>query len=178
MVRFSFNGRRLAAPRRTAVQCQCTKSLRDSGEVRLALSINRRERSRVAGEAPCLEDRGVVNLIKTGVAYDNQGYHPAASAYDRRHECAQAVRGHAEGTHPQLHAVRGVSEAISRDGHVRGNPPVPAALGRERGEHLHPQRYHDRVALLVPGDAAASGPRRRDVSHPRAAENSTGDKYG
>src|ERR1700738_4277612 len=29
---------------------------------------------------------------KTGVAYDNRGYHPAASAYDRRHDCAQAQR--------------------------------------------------------------------------------------
>src|SRR6267378_4762242 len=28
---------------------------------------------------------------KTGVAYDNRGYHPAASAYDRRHELAQAL---------------------------------------------------------------------------------------
>src|SRR5207245_6361128 len=30
---------------------------------------------------------------KTGVAYDNRGYHPAASAYDRGYEGAQAVRG-------------------------------------------------------------------------------------
>ena len=28
---------------------------------------------------------------KTGVAYDNRGYHPAASAYDRGHELAQAL---------------------------------------------------------------------------------------
>src|SRR6516225_11056916 len=33
----------------------------------------------------------VVNLSKTGVAYDNHGYHPAASTYDRRHERAQAL---------------------------------------------------------------------------------------
>src|SRR5213076_1040637 len=136
------------------------------------------ERSWVAGEAPCLEDRGVYNLIKTGVAYDNRGYHPAASAYNRRYECAQALCGHAERPHPQLQAVRGVSEAISRDGDVRGYPPVPAAFGRDRREHLYPQRYHDRVALLVPGDTAASGPRCRDVSPTRAAEDPPGNKHG
>src|SRR3954453_17210690 len=107
--------------------CHCTKSLCDSGEVGLGLSIMRIERSRVAGEVPCLEDRGVYNLIKTGVAYDNRGYHPAASAYDRRYECAQALCGHAERPHPQLQAVRGVSEAISRDGDVRGYPPLHLA---------------------------------------------------
>src|SRR5271165_4115355 len=159
-------------------KCHSTKSLRDSGEVRLVLSLSPGERSRVAGEAPCLEDGGVNNLIKTGVAYDNQSYHPAASAYDRRYERAQALRGHAARPHPRLQAVRGISEAISRDGHVRGYPPVPAALGRDRREHLHPQHYHDRVALPVPGDAAAPGPRRRDVSPARTAENSTGDKHG
>jgi hypothetical protein len=46
---------------------------------------------------------------KTGVAYDNRSYHPAASAYDRRHECAQALRGHAARPRPRLQAVRGVS---------------------------------------------------------------------
>jgi integrase/recombinase XerD len=29
--------------------------------------------------------------------YDNRGYHPAAQAYDRGHECAQALRGHTKG---------------------------------------------------------------------------------
>ena len=38
--------------------------------------------------------------------------------------------------------------------------------------------HHDRVALPVPGDAAATGPGRRDVSPARAAEDSTGDEYG
>src|SRR5271166_4046822 len=154
-------------------KCQSTKSLRDSGEVRLVLSLSPGERSRVAGEAPCLEDGGVNNLIKTGVAYDNQSYHPAASAYDRRYECAQALRGHAARPHPRLQAVRWVSEAISRDGHVRGHPPVPAALGRDRREHLHAQLHHDRAAVLVPGDAAAIGPGRRDVSPARTAEDPT-----
>jgi GAF domain-containing protein len=57
---------------------------------------------------------GIPLLRKTGVAYDNQGYHPAASAYDRRHDCAQAVRGNTKRSHPQLQAVRGVSQAIPR----------------------------------------------------------------
>ena len=65
-----------------------------------------------------------------------------------------------------------------RDGHVRGHPPVPAAPGRDRCEHLYPQHHYDRVALSVPGDAAAPGPRRRDVSPARTAEDSTGDKHG
>src|SRR5213076_939787 len=41
-------------------------------------------------------------------------------------------------------------------------------LAETRREHLHPQRHHDRVALLVPGDAAASRPGPRDVSPARA----------
>src|SRR6202023_343794 len=82
---------------------------------RRAASIIPRERSWVAGEAPCLEDRGVHQPpSKTGVAYDNRGYHPAASAYDRGHDSTQAVRGHTKRPHPQLQAVRGVSQAISR----------------------------------------------------------------
>src|SRR5271166_326791 len=177
-VRSTLNNGLLAASQYPPASCQCTKSLRDSGEVRLVLSINPSARSWVAGEARCLEDRGVNNLIKTGVAYDNRSYHPAASAYDRRYECAQALRRHAAGPHPRLQAVRGISEAISRDGHVRGHSPVPAALGRDRREHLHPQHHDDRVALPVPGDAAAPGPRRRDVSPTRTAEDSTGDKHG
>src|SRR6516165_3544699 len=83
-----------------------TKSLRDTGTVRLVVKMVG------SGEAPCLEDRGVPNSLKTGVAYDNQGDHPAASAYDRRHECAQALWGHAKRPHSQLQAVRGVSKAI------------------------------------------------------------------
>jgi len=51
---------------------------------------------------------------KTGVAYDNRSYHPAASAYDRGYERAQAVRGNTKRSHPQLQAVRGVSQAIPR----------------------------------------------------------------
>src|SRR3974377_584087 len=109
--------------------------------------------------------------LKTGVAYDNQGYHPAASAYDRGHECAQALCGNAAKPYSGMQAVRGVSEAISRDGDIRGHPPLPVAPGRDRAAHLHAQRHYDRVALLVPGDAAAAGPRGRDVSPARAAED-------
>src|SRR5271166_6092096 len=127
-VRSTLNNGLLAASQYSPASCQCTKSLRDSGEVRLVLSINPSARSWVAGEARCLEDRGVNNLIKTGVAYDNRSYHPDASAYDRRYECAQALRRHAAGPHPRLQAVRGISEAISRDGHVRGHSPVPLHL--------------------------------------------------
>src|SRR6266581_1139108 len=49
---------------------------------------------------------------------------------------------------------------------------VPAALGRDRREHLQPQPHHDRAALLVPGDVAAIGPCGRGLSHPSAAEAS------
>jgi integrase/recombinase XerD len=37
-----------------------------------------------------------------------------ASAHDRRHECAQALCGHAERPYQQLQAVRGVCEAVPR----------------------------------------------------------------
>src|ERR1700730_9521533 len=122
----------------SVAMCQSTKSLRDSQRPRrLTATLSPGARSWVAGEAPCLEDRGVSNLsLKTGVAYDNQGYHPAASAYDRRYECAQALCWHAEGPHPQLQAVRGVSEAITRHGYMRGYPRLPAASGRHGDEHL------------------------------------------
>jgi hypothetical protein len=42
--------------------------------------------------------------------------HPAASAYDRRHECTQAVRRNAARPYSQLQAVRDVSEAIGVSG--------------------------------------------------------------
>jgi oligopeptide/dipeptide ABC transporter ATP-binding protein len=58
--------------RRMGEKCHCTKSLRDSGEGRLCLSINPRERSWVAEEAPCLDDRVSSTSSKTGVAYDKQ----------------------------------------------------------------------------------------------------------
>src|ERR1700730_2707520 len=129
---------RTFAPQRIDAVCQGTKSLRDSQRPRrLTATLSPGARSRVAGEAPCLEDRGVSNLsLKTGVAYDNHAYHPAASAYDRRYECAQALCWHAEGPHPQLQAVRGVSEAITRHGYMRGYPRLPAASGRHGDEHL------------------------------------------
>src|SRR3974390_1766728 len=44
----------------TAGLCHSTKSLRDSGGVRHGPGINPWKRSWVAGEAPCLEDRGVL----------------------------------------------------------------------------------------------------------------------
>jgi hypothetical protein len=39
---------------------------------------------------------------------------------------------------------------------------VPIAPGQDRCEHLQPQPHHDGVAVLVPGDAAATGACRRD----------------
>ena len=81
-----------------------------------AASIIPRERSWVAGEAPCLEDRGVHQPpSKTGVAYDNRGYHPAASAYDRGHELAQAWCAHPARSRLQLQAICCLSQAITRD---------------------------------------------------------------
>ena len=43
---------------------------------------------------------------------------------------------------------------------------------------LQPQPRHDRVAVLVPRDAAPIGPCGRDLSPPRASEDSAGDEYG
>jgi hypothetical protein len=79
------------------------------------------ERWWVAGEAPCLEDRGVNNLIKTGVAYDNQSYHPAASAYDRRHGVTRAavIRDAAVSIGP---AQFGVIKAVAPSLRVEVNP--------------------------------------------------------
>ena len=88
--------------------------------------------------------------------------------------CAGTQRGHIR----SCKRFAAFLKRVSRGGHVRGHPPVPAAVGGDGREHLHPQRHHDRVALLVPGDAAASRPRRRDLSPARTAEDSTGDKYG
>ena len=73
---------------------------------------------------------------------------------------------HAERPHPQLQAVRRVSQAVARHRHGRGYPPVPAASVRDGREHLQSQPHHDRAAVLVPRDAAAAGSRRRDLSHP------------
>src|ERR1700730_8122829 len=117
-----------------------------------------------------------MNLTKTGVAYDNRSYHPAASAYDRGYECAQALRGHAEGPHPQLQAVRSVSEAITRHGSMRGYPRLPAGSGPHADEHLYPQPHHTRLAVLVKGEVGAIGPCARDLSHPGAAEASASDE--
>jgi hypothetical protein len=65
--------------------------------------------------------------------------------------CAGTQRGHIR----SCKRFAAFLKRVSRDGHVRGHPPVPAAVGGDGREHLHPQRHHDRVALLVPGDAAA-----------------------
>ena len=75
---------------------------------------------------------------------------------------AHTQRGHIS----QLQAVRCVSEALPRHGDSGGHPPVPAAPGRDGREHLQPQPHHDRAAVLVPRDAAATGSCRRDLSHP------------
>src|SRR6266496_1214442 len=56
--------------------------------------------------------------------------------------------------------------------------PDTAALGRDGREHLQRQPHHDRVAVLVPRDAAPTGPCGRDLSPPRASEDSAGDAYG
>jgi hypothetical protein len=50
---------------------------------------------------------------KTGVSHEYAYRHPAAPADDRGHERAQALRGHAEGPHPQLQAVCRIPEAIA-----------------------------------------------------------------
>src|SRR5436190_19489301 len=91
--------------------------------------------------------------FKTGVAYEYGYRQPAAPAHDRGHERAQALRGHAAGPRPQLQAVRRISQAVSRDGHARSHPPLPAALGRDWRKHLHSQRHHDWAEVPVARDA-------------------------
>src|SRR5580704_13452744 len=72
---------------------------RDVGAVR-AVGHAERAAGRVAGIArrlhlACVYVGKMIEVSttssKTGVAYDNRGCHPAASAYDRRHELAQAL---------------------------------------------------------------------------------------
>src|ERR1700757_4623972 len=85
--------------------------------------------------------------------------------------------------------------AGTQKGHIRGCKRFAAFLKRspdtatledirrfqlhlaETGrEHLQPQPHHDRVAVLVPRDAAPIGPCGRDLSPPRASEDSAGDE--
>src|SRR5712692_7264959 len=115
---------------------------------------------------------------KTGVSHEYGYRQPAASAHDRRHERAQALCRHAEGSYPRLQAVRGVSQAVPRNGYGRGYPPVSVAPGRGQLEHLYPQPDHDRAAVPVAHNAAATGSCRRDLSPPRAPEGSAGDEPG
>ena len=44
-------------------------------------------------------------------------------------------------------------------------------LAETGDEHLQSQPHHDRAAVLVPRDAAAAGPCRRDLSPARATED-------
>src|SRR5258708_24274272 len=112
---------------------------------------------------------------KTGVAYEYGYRQPAASAHDRGHERAQALCRHAEGPYPRLQAVRGVSQAVPRNGYGRGYPPVSVAPGRGQPEHLYPQPHYDRAAVLVAHNAAATGSCRPDLSPPTAPDVSPGD---
>jgi hypothetical protein len=52
------------------------------------------------------------NIVRLSIAYDNRGYHPAASAYDRGYEGAQAVRGNSAAS---LH--------YGRRGQIHRQPP-------------------------------------------------------
>src|SRR6266478_4026810 len=113
-----------------------------------------------------------------GVAYEYGYRQPAASAHDRGHERAQALCRHAEGPYPRLQAVRGVSQAVPRNGYGRGYPPVSVAPGRGQLEHLYPRPDYDRAAVLVAHNAAATGSCRRDLSPPRAPEGYAGDEPG
>ena len=85
---------------------------------------------------------------------------------------------HAEEPHSQLQAVRCISQAVARYGHARMTSAGSSCTCRDRHEHLQSQPHHDRAAVLVPRDAAAAGSRRRDLSHPGAAEDSAGDEPG
>ena len=94
-------------------------------------------------------------------------YQPAAPAHDRGHERAQALCGYAERPHPQLQAVRCVSQAIRpRRPRLEDIRRFQLHLSETGDKHLQSQPHHDRAAVLVPRDAAALGPCRRDLSHP------------
>ena len=59
-----------------------------------------------------------------------------------------------------------ISLSLSRHRDDGGYPPVPVAPGRGRREHLQSQPHHDRAAVFVPRDTAATGSCRRVLSHP------------
>ena len=104
--------------------------------------------------------------------------HAFGMTHDRGHERAPAPRCHAEEPYPCLQAVRDIPEAIARHRYRGRHPPVPAAPGRERAEHLSSQPHDDRAQVSVPGDLAALGPGGRDLSHQRATEDSVGYQRG
>jgi hypothetical protein len=100
------------------------------------------------GSGGSAQDRGVYNLIKDIVAYDNQSYHPAASAYDRRHECAQAVRGYAEGPYSQLQAVCCVSETMPDTAILEDIRRFQLHLAETGMSICNRNRHHDRRFLF------------------------------
>src|SRR5208337_354242 len=65
---------------------------------------------------PRPENRGSFNLTQEG-APDERDQHcqSAASAYDRRHGCAQAQPAHAAQPHLQLHLVEGGASICNRN---------------------------------------------------------------
>jgi hypothetical protein len=68
---------------------------------------------------------------------------PAASAYDRRHELAQALCAHSARPHLQLQAIGRVSQALTQDRDMRGPPPV-----------AHPTTCRSILAFLAPSRSA------------------------
>src|ERR1051325_6091725 len=105
----------------------------------------------------CPEDRGVATSLRTGVTHEYDHDQPTTPAHDGGHECAQARTAFAAEPYLQLQAVRCVPEALSRYGHDRGHPPVPAVSGRKRDEHLQSQPDHDWAQVSLPRDAQAAG---------------------
>src|SRR3984957_2663828 len=103
---------------------------------------------------------------QTGVSHEYGYGHPVAPAHDRGHECTQALRGDAEAPYSQLQAIFCVSQTVPRHGHDGGYPPVSTASFRDGREHLRSQPHHDRVAVLVSRDVAATGSCGRDLSPP------------
>src|ERR1700730_3659533 len=103
---------------------------------------------------------------RTGVAHEYGYGQPVAPAHDRGHEGTQALRGDAEGPYSQLQAVRCVSQAVPGHGHGGEYPLFSTASFRDGCEHLQSQPHHDRVAVLVSRDVAATGSCGRDLSPP------------
>src|SRR5271165_2466204 len=98
---------------------------------------------------PRPENRGSFNLTQEG-APDERDQHcqSAASAYDRRHGCAQAQPAHAAKPHLQLQAVRRLAQTLTRYSDARRGAPLPTAPRRGRASICNRNRIMTGVRFL------------------------------